>query len=529
MPKTTKTTKSKKVKGRKKRGNSKPSKSRPPRIFIKKGKLYVRVGKKNFLLKDQQDYTKRELIDIILKELVVRRRSRKRGTVTKRERKKDKDEMKVFQEFEQLNRNQSKHLKLPTNYNQKSQAAQSVFTGLIRAFDKLPGDVNLETRALMKKDADDLKKTQLVKSKSKSKSKAKSKRKKLKPLSTFSTLASTSSLASMIGSPTSLPPLTTPLKPTSTSTPIQMLPPPSRSKKISKLNSQYKSDILEEINRFGYVKAKKKFKEEMGDIGGPEVKTKSKDELTDLVFNYYQGNNALNDLDRFIQRQQLFNKPPPTSTTPPETPPPLESEDEPTEADILQSEFEPESDAQSDAPSNVTAARQAVIDMSANGKFYTGKGLRTSEIDNMMGDIPGFIGTFPANFYKFLPKNLPKKFGFVMNLDKSDKPGSHWVAVYVDTKDDMSIEYYDSFAMPPTKGFMKQIKRVVDKLNPNVYLKFKVNGIVDQKTTTSNCGWHCMNFLLKRFMDKPFKTVTKYDAVNGENEVQTLKQKFGYI
>lgn len=37
------------------------------------------------------------------------------------------------------------------------------------------------------------------------------------------------------------------------------------------------------------------------------------------------------------------------------------------------------------------------------------------------------------------------KVGVVLNLDPSNKPGSHWVALYIDSKGDKSVEYYDSF------------------------------------------------------------------------------------
>lgn len=509
MPKTTKSKKSKKSKTTKKQ--KKMAKPRPPRIFIKKGKLYVRVGKKNFLLKDQQDYTKRELIDIILKELVVRRKSRKRGTVTKKERKKDRDDMKIFHEFEKLNKNQSKYLKLPTAFNQKSQAAQSIFNGFVKSFTTLPGDVNIETRALAAKEA-------------------KKQGKLKKPSPTLPTSPGTKTTPTV-----QLPPITTTsgrfgplIPPTSRSTvksPDSVLAAETRR---FELERRLKDEIKKEIKRVKFKNAKKFFAKEMRDIGGPQVKSKSTNNLTDLVYEYYESNNQLNNLEFYLSQGRLFESKPPMLEEEEKLEPTTEEKLEPTaegeeEGDVLESK--------ADSPSSeATSARQSVLEMVADGKFYTGKGLMTSEIDKMMNFHPDYIGTYPANFYKFLPKKLPKRFGFIMNLDKSNKPGSHWVAVHVDAENDLSIEYYDSFAEPPTKNFMREIKKVVDELNPNVYLKFKVNGVVDQKTTTSNCGWHCMNFLLKRFMDKPFKEATKYDnSSNGEDEVQQLKQKFGYI
>ena len=47
--------------------------------------------------------------------------------------------------------------------------------------------------------------------------------------------------------------------------------------------------------------------------------------------------------------------------------------------------------------------------------------------------------------------------GFIMNLDPSDKPGSHWVAVYINGD---SIEYFDPLAGPPSEDFVNRIKNL---------------------------------------------------------------------
>jgi hypothetical protein len=177
-------------------------------------------------------------------------------------------------------------------------------------------------------------------------------------------------------------------------------------------------------------------------------------------------------------------------------------------------------------------AQDATINQLSAGvnRIYKGKGLSTTEIGNMMDGVKGFIGVYPANFLKMLPKNLPKKFGFVMNLDKANKSGSHWVAVWVDTEQDLSVEYYDSFAREPSKDFLKQIKKLIDRLNINVYLKFKINRIQEQKTSTANCGWFAMKFIIDRKNGIPFKESTNYnDSTKGEKDIEEFKNKFSYI
>ena len=63
--------------------------------------------------------------------------------------------------------------------------------------------------------------------------------------------------------------------------------------------------------------------------------------------------------------------------------------------------------------------------------------------------------------------------GTIINLSHSNEKGSHWVAFFIDTLSSKSLEYYDPLGSP-SKEFMKNIKTVINKLNPDVYLKFKV-------------------------------------------------------
>jgi len=187
----------------------------------------------------------------------------------------------------------------------------------------------------------------------------------------------------------------------------------------------------------------------------------------------------------------------------------------------------------------ISQAASAVLSQMANGASYTGKGLTTDEIDRMMKPILGnmYLGTLPSDFNKFLPKKLStQKMGFVMNTDPSNKEGKHWVAVLIDLDDDLSVEYSDSFGREPTRKFMKEIKKLIDKLKPHSYLKFKTNKVQLQNKNTQNCGFFAMKFLLDRLANGlTFKEATGYkneiidNSIQGENNIQSLKNKFGYI
>lgn len=99
--------------------------------------------------------------------------------------------------------------------------------------------------------------------------------------------------------------------------------------------------------------------------------------------------------------------------------------------------------------------------------------------------------------------------------------------MYIDTKHDKSLEYYDSFGNDPPKEFMKNIKTVINKLKPDTYLKFKVNKVVEQSSKSSNCGIFSAKFVSDRLEGIPLKDCSKYNGVkNGEKTANKMRNKF---
>ena len=109
----------------------------------------------------------------------------------------------------------------------------------------------------------------------------------------------------------------------------------------------------------------------------------------------------------------------------------------------------------------------------------------------------------------------------------------HWVAIYIDPYKDRAIEYYDSFGKDAPLEVAKELKGLVEKINPSTYLKFKINRIKNQRANSDSCGWLCMNFLKERFNNKKFIDATGYSTImKSEKDVKKMKQyvkKFGYI
>lgn len=77
----------------------------------------------------------------------------------------------------------------------------------------------------------------------------------------------------------------------------------------------------------------------------------------------------------------------------------------------------------------------------------------------------------------------------ISNLDPDTKPGSHWVAIYIDSKG--IGEYFDSFGRKPTGSH-----EVFLKTNCK---KWIYNNIVLQNYFSSYCGIYCLVYIYLKF------------------------------
>lgn len=164
-----------------------------------------------------------------------------------------------------------------------------------------------------------------------------------------------------------------------------------------------------------------------------------------------------------------------------------------------------------------------------NGKgMNQEKGLYDYQIEKMMKPFVkhGFKGVYSIDEIDDIPINEgDKKVSFIMNLQPSDKgKGTHWVAVNIDGD---SLEYYDSFADEPPKRFTKDIQNLIEKMDLENYLKFKVNKIKRQSVSSSNCGYFAMKFIMDRIKGIPFPESSGFSQVGeGEADIEKFKKKF---
>lgn len=155
--------------------------------------------------------------------------------------------------------------------------------------------------------------------------------------------------------------------------------------------------------------------------------------------------------------------------------------------------------------------------------------LYSDEIEDFFKDEPKFLGVIAKDQIEELPKQYG---GFIMNLDTSLEPGSHWVAINITPTE---VEYFDPLADKPDKETIIDIKKHIKDLNSEHLMKFKINQVKQQHANSFRCGYHCLRFLDDRFAGLPFPLTTRYstrynnivdDSKNGES---IIKEQFQYI
>ena len=99
-----------------------------------------------------------------------------------------------------------------------------------------------------------------------------------------------------------------------------------------------------------------------------------------------------------------------------------------------------------------------------------------------------FLGVYAADR---LPTIAAFPAALVVNTDTAAKSGRHWMAMYMPDK--RTVEYYDSYALPPNIHIAAFLSKF-----PNVlYNKKSI-----QAKYESSCGPHAIYFLIQRIIHK---------------------------
>lgn len=134
-----------------------------------------------------------------------------------------------------------------------------------------------------------------------------------------------------------------------------------------------------------------------------------------------------------------------------------------------------------------------------------------------------FLGPVPMDFYDVMPEigNVDvaklyrkgiRRIGFVFNTDPSDKPGKHWISMFVTLyPDNPSISFFDSFAICPPPPQVQRLIAHISGYAEQLYGsdgKFTVNcNMVKHQYANSECGVYSIYFITESLKGRAFNQI----------------------
>ena len=181
-----------------------------------------------------------------------------------------------------------------------------------------------------------------------------------------------------------------------------------------------------------------------------------------------------------------------------------------------------------------------------NGKTHE-VWLSNFDIDNVMRQYEivypnfKFIGCFPCDWAKYMNnyaldaetiiKLLNSGFNqlaVIFNTGTLSSGGQHWVCVFMDLKDNMSIEYFDSVGNKCQKNIRAWLDKTQDLINNTCKRdkKYYCEKKISRQTYNGNhqkrggeCGVYCLYFIVRRLYGDTYKEI---DTVKIPDETMSL-------
>jgi hypothetical protein len=101
-------------------------------------------------------------------------------------------------------------------------------------------------------------------------------------------------------------------------------------------------------------------------------------------------------------------------------------------------------------------------------------------------------------------KNGKTKIGIIFNTDPHDKPGQHWISIFVNIKK-KKIFFFDSTGDKIPNKVMVLVNRIKSqgiKLTPKINFKFDSNEGIEHQYGNTECGIYSIYFIVNMLRDK---------------------------
>ena len=95
-------------------------------------------------------------------------------------------------------------------------------------------------------------------------------------------------------------------------------------------------------------------------------------------------------------------------------------------------------------------------------------------------------------------KNGKTKIGIIFNTDPHNKPGQHWISMFINIKTN-TIFFYDSTGDKPDSEIMVLVNRIKEQglnMTPKRHFKFDSNEGIKHQRGNTECGIYSLFFMI---------------------------------
>ena len=131
--------------------------------------------------------------------------------------------------------------------------------------------------------------------------------------------------------------------------------------------------------------------------------------------------------------------------------------------------------------------------------------MNTRQIQKQLRGYKNFIGVYPSD--SIPPLGIGE--AVIVNTDPQDKPGEHWVAMYM--SEEVELEYFDSFGIAPLSP------NIQEYISVTPHLSFSYSTIQLQHEESETCGNHCIAYVKHRLSGQPLVCLVAHYTSNPKN------------
>lgn len=119
-----------------------------------------------------------------------------------------------------------------------------------------------------------------------------------------------------------------------------------------------------------------------------------------------------------------------------------------------------------------------------------------------------------SNYYNSKPRIT--KIGIIFNLDPHDRPGSHWVSLFIDIKNEF-IFYFDSNGVKIPHQINNLVKRIIEQANSlGIKLNYYSNFGKEHQKKDGQCGIYALYFIIELLKENKDYTYFKDNRIPDE-------------